>query len=201
MIVLASGNSQEGNEEAASGAINSTNLSLSINLVPTLVDFINSSSVLDDVTTQINQKHQESFKTSDLKKMVSASARTYTSLEKSLYIDVSASTDNEVLSKDIVNATLETAIRISNDAEKPFHTNLANCMTISSPAGEVEDTSTSKALTLLIGVVAGIVIGMAYGLIFELCNTHVVSASEIEAMTGLNVIGVIPDIESKGETK
>lgn len=195
IIVLAS-NDEDTTETPSTGTINSSNLSLSINLVPTLVDFIDSSSVLSNVVTDVNKEFNTSYAIKDVQEAVTVSARTYTSLEKSLYIDVTASTDDKELSMAIVNSTMEKAIEMANDENLTFSKVFANSMTITSLAGEPEDTSTSKILILLIGAVVGVVIGAAYGLIFELCNTHVISQKELEALTGLNVIGTIPEIET-----
>lgn len=195
IIVMASADSQNTDEIPSTGTINSSNLSLSINLVPTLVDFINSNSVLSLVATDINSQFETTFTTKEIQSMVSAVARTYTSLEKSLYIDVTATTDNTELSKAIVDKTMKTAVALANDPESSFSTVFANSMTVTSYAGDGTNTATSKKIILLIGFVAGLVIGVAYGLIFELCNTHVVSAKELESITGLNNIGAIPDVE------
>lgn len=195
IIVLAS-NDEDTTETPSTGTINSSNLSLSINLVPTLVDFIASSSVLSNVAIDINQESGTSYSTKNLQSMLSVSARTYTSLEKSLYIDITATTNDEALSKAIVNSTLETAIEMANDESLTFSKVFSNSMTITSYADEPVDTSTSKFLILLIGAVIGVIIGAVYGLIFELCNTHVISQKELEALTGLNVIGTIPEIET-----
>lgn len=64
------------------------------------------------------------------------------------------------------------------------------------------DTSMSKFTIVLIGLAAGLVAGVAYSIIFEVADTHVVSSKEIEADTGVKVIGIVPDIEAAyGERK
>jgi capsular polysaccharide biosynthesis protein len=53
----------------------------------------------------------------------------------------------------------------------------------------------------LLGLAIGLVVGVAYGIIFELANTHVVSSKEIEQMTGVKVIGNIPDLTPETEER
>lgn len=197
-VLADSGNSSS--TETTTG-IDSTNLSLSITLVPSVTDFMNSDPIKASVANQINEKWGTTYTTNDIGKFVSASAKTYTSLEKSVYITITATTSKEELSQDLVNAVMQTSIEMANDTEANSYSKIfANSIYISSQASEAIDSSMSKALILAIAAGAGVVIGALYGIIFELCSTKVGTAKELENLTGVKVIGTIPDI-SKGDEK
>lgn len=200
VVVLADAGTSTDEEETSTG-IDSTNLSLSISLVPNVRDFMNSYTVRKEVANQINSKHSTEYKPDDISNLVAASAKTYTSLEKTVYIDVTATTSDAELSQDLVNTMIDVAIEMANSETTGYSKIYADSIYLDSEASEAEDTSMSKKLILAIAAVAGIVIGALYGIIFELCSNKAGSAKDLEDLTGVKVIGTIPDISAEKKHK
>jgi capsular polysaccharide biosynthesis protein len=189
---------------STSDSVSQTNLNTSITLLPSLVAFINDNPVMSNVTYTINNmktasgadKYSHTYEIDEIKKLVSASARTYTNLQKSLYIDVVATTIDKTLSKDLVNTTLAEAITLANDTSQAYSHVFADTLYISSQASDVVDSSMSVAKISLIALAVGLVLGILYAVIFDLCDTRISSVKDLENLTGYKNIGSIPKVIS-----
>jgi capsular polysaccharide biosynthesis protein len=187
---------------STSDGVTQTNLNTSITLLPSLVAFINDDPVMSNVTYTINNmktdsgadKYSHTYDIDEIKKLVSASARTYTNLQKSLYIDVAATTVDKTLSKDLVNTTLTEAIALANDTSQAYSHVFANTLYISSQASDVVDSSMSVTKISLIALAVGVVVGILYAIIFDLCDTRISSVKDLENLTGYKNIGSIPKV-------
>lgn len=192
VIILADNNT----DSTDSGSLDSNNLNLSLNLIPSIVDFMNTGEVLTSTLEEVNESTKNNFTYDEMDKMVTVASRTYTSTQKSLFIDINVSTDNKDLSKTIVNSVINNSIEISNDTSKSYHLAFGKRIVISTTANTPVNTAMSKVKILLIAALIGLVVGVLYGIIFELCDTRVKTIKEIESLTGVKVIGLIPDIST-----
>lgn len=192
VIILADNNT----DSTDSGSLDSNNLNLSLNLIPSIVDFMNTGEVLTSTLEEVNESTKNNFTYDEMDKMVTVASRTYTSTQKSLFIDINVSTDNKDLSKTIVNSVINNSIEISNDTSKSYHLAFGKRIVISTTANTPVNTAMSKVKILLIAALIGLVVGVLYGIIFELCDTRVKTVKEIESLTGVKVIGLIPDIST-----
>jgi|LAHS01.1.fsa_nt_gb capsular polysaccharide biosynthesis protein len=193
VIVIADSNSQT----TTSDTISTTDFNNSFNYVITARDTINDTPIMTAVMTSINTSKGTSYTLKEIKKMVSASARTYTSLEKSLYVDITANTADKDLSQALVDTTITETLSITaSDSRYAF---LKNRLALTSSSSTPVDTSFSKAKVLLIAGACGLIAGILYGILFELCSTKVGNVKDIEALTGEKVIGLIPMQENTTE--
>jgi len=197
-VIILADNNTSSDDTTTDSSLNSTNLNLSLALVPSIVDFMNAGDVITDTATTINTKYSTSYSYDKMNDMVTVASRTYTSTEKSLFIDISASSSSKDLSQDIANAVIDNAISLSNDTSKKYYLAFGGRIVISTTAGTPKNTAISKAKVLLIAFAVGLVLGILYGIIFELCDTRVKNSRDIEFASGIKVIGVIPDF-SKDE--
>lgn len=189
MIVLAKADSSSTDDQTQ---ITAANLSLSLSLVPTIVDIMGDSPVQSAVAKDINTSYNSQYTATDIGKMVTVKARTYTSSERSLYIDITASTSNKDLSISLVDATITETVRLAKDKDQSY-SNLLSSLTTAHTASEPVDTSMSRATLILIGFVCGLVVGCLYGIIFEFSSKKVNTSEELESLTGVKVLGMIPD--------
>ena len=195
VIVLAkSGDSSSTSSDTTDLTV--TNLNFSLSILPTVVDTMNGDTIINNIVSDVNTSgkfKKTDYEADDIKKLVKAQARTYTSLEKSLYIDIVADTSSTELSKFLVTSMLDRSMELTNQAEG--YTNIfKNAIQVASNASAPVDSSMSVWKISLIAGLVGLLGGALYGIIFEMANTHVVSEKELEAITGVKNIGTIPDV-------
>ena len=188
--------------------ITTTTLNLSVALLPSAVSFINSEPVMKTATEKYNaDTSHPTYTLISFEKAASAEAANYTSTVKSIYINISAKSSNKDQSVAMVNALMDATLEKAEEGD--YQDIFGNKLKVASRPGKTEnneysgvsDSSMSTVTILLLGLAIGLVVGVAYGIIFELANTHVVSSKEIEQMTGVKVIGNIPDLTPETEER
>ena len=195
------------------GEVTTTTLNLSVALLPSVVSFMNSKPVMDATTDNINAELNGHYSSDQIAKMVSASAANYSSTVKSIYIDVKASSSDPDFSCVLVRNLINTSKEMADDATGEYNEVFGNKIKISSIPYKyvdangktvysgVADSSLSTIKVVLIAAAIGLAAGLAYGIIFELLNTHVNTPRELESITGVKVIGNIPDLSPENEKK
>ena len=113
-VIILADNNTSSDDTTTDSSFNGSNLNLSLALVPSIVDFMNAGDVITDTATSINTKYSSSYTYDPMNKTVRVTSRTYTSIEKSLFIDFSGSSSSKDLSQDIANAVIDNAIFLSN---------------------------------------------------------------------------------------
>lgn len=99
---------------------------------------------------------------------------------------------NQFEAKDIANTTVEI---FQNEVVKIMH---VDNVAVLAPAVATENpppVSPNKKLNLAIGVLLGLVIGISFAFLREILDKSIKSSEEIEALTGLPVLGEIPDLQ------
>ena len=190
-------------------SLTTTTLNLSVALLPSAVSFINSEPVMRTATEKYNANSESlpTYTIISFEKAASAEAANYTSTVKSIYINISAKSSNKDQSVAMVNALMDATLEKAEEGD--YQDIFGNKLKVASRPGKTEnneysgvsDSSMSTVTILLLGLAIGLVVGVAYGIIFELANTHVVSSKEIEQMTGVKVIGNIPDLTPETEER
>ena len=189
-------------------SLTTTTLNLSVALLPSAVSFINSEPVMKAATEKYNADTSlPTYTIISFEKAASAEAANYTSTVKSIYINISAKSSNKDQSVAMVNALMDATLEKAEEGD--YQDIFGNKLKVASRPGKTEnneysgvsDSSMSTVTILLLGLAIGLVVGVAYGIIFELANTHVVSSKEIEQMTGVKVIGNIPDLTPETEER
>lgn len=139
------------------------------------------------------------YNVSALAKQYSASVpTTLSSTSGSIFINVSATTDNAVLSQTIVNLVMSDSKTLVEGGDSVIASALGVSLSYDS-ATYPTDTSTSNVAIAAIGTLIGLLVGAVYGIVRELTNTRVNSRKELEAYTGFKVIGMIPNYKKQLE--
>lgn len=134
---------------------------------------------------------------SAMSKLVSAKSDTTTAYTTSTpIVTITSSTNDKDYSMFLANAMLEHGVTYATTDETFKGLFGTNGVKKVSYATVPNDTSMNKWAITAIGAAAGLVVGAAYGIIFEVANTHVVSGRELENDLGVKLIGTIPDIEA-----
>jgi capsular polysaccharide biosynthesis protein len=185
---------------AKSGTGDASNLDYSLSILPSVVSFIDGTYVMNNVRDATNKEYGKYYTTTDIQKMVGASAQNYSSVEKSIYIDITAKTADKDFSMFLVNTVLTVSENIANN-DSSYSLNFKDTFITASTAKEPTDTSFSNVGIALIAVLAGAVVGAIYGVIYEAADSHIVSTKNLEALTGIKNIGTIPYINGENDAK
>lgn len=115
----------------------------------------------------------------------------------SIFISVTSTTSDKQLSLDLAN-TIVTVTRDLANGSGSVSGYLKDSLIVTE-AMTSTDSSTSNVVIALIGTLIGLVVGCAYAVIRELANTKVTSKFELEQLTGVKVIGMIPKYADEEE--
>ncbi len=110
----------------------------------------------------------------------------------SIFLTITSTCKSEQMAIDVANCVANTSVDLSRSESCRFHALLGNSLNVIQEAKQAKDKSTSTIVISLIGVLAGLVVGCAYGIIRELTDTRVTSKAELENLSGYKVIGMIP---------
>lgn len=134
-----------------------------------------------------------------LAKQYTASVRTtLSSTSGSIFITVTSTTDDAVLSQTIVNLVMNDSKTLVEGGDSV----IANALNVSlrcDSATYPTDQSTNNVVIAVIGALIGVLVGAIYGIVRELTNTRVNSKKELESYTGFKVIGMIPNYKKELE--
>lgn len=122
---------------------------------------------------------------------------TVVSNSTSIFLTVTSTCKSKQMAIDVANFVAESGRDLANTKGQIGYAELANSLQIINKAYQAKDTSTSTAVISLIGLAAGIVIGLAYAIIRNLADTKVTSKAELESIAGYKVIGMIPLCEDE----
>ena len=140
-------------------------------------------------------KKTEEYDFTAIKKLYSVSIPTNNGSSSNV-LKVTSTCKTEAMAIDVANFVSSSIITLSNDSSSIVYSMLNNSLHSMGTANSAKDTSTSTFIIALVGMLAGAVIGAAYGIIRELCNTKVGSKADLETLTGFKVIGMIPKYDN-----
>ena len=169
-----------------------TEYSFSNSITNTVVGFVKTNTVLDQVAEDMNMKRSEI-----------SSNLTVTNSTGNLLITVSYTSRDAKQAMDVTNAIMETAIKEGNlkDAEaKAVYPMLDGNLSIIDHAEEGSKVSHTLR-DLAIGLGAGVVLAFAFVVIWELSDNTFKSAEEIERALNIPVLAGIPDYHFDDEKK
>ena len=125
-------------------------------------------------------------------KLYSASLTQVWNNTSSIYIAVSATGKDAQEAIDIANVTVTELEKIANTEGSTMYPILHGYIHPQT-TNIAYDKSTSTAVIVLVGTLIGAVVGCFYGIIRELSATKINTRKEVETITGVKVIGMIPD--------
>lgn len=145
-----------------------------------------------------NGKDKTEFDLTTIRSYYTVAIPTVTGTTTSVFVSVTSTCKSEDLAIDVANFVVESTIEQSNDSSFPIYGMLNNSVHSTGKATNAKDSSTSTVVFGAVGTLAGLVLGAAYGIIRELTNTKVSSKTDLEALTGYKVIGMIPRYGAPG---
>jgi capsular polysaccharide biosynthesis protein len=159
-------------------------------ILSTASDYLKSELVLEDVKEMLDLD----IPVSVLRNNLSVSFST-----TSFYIYVSYQDEDPLLARDIVNQVIASAKEIANtDTEIVMFRNVIIQTSQAKPGTYV---SPNKTLYTIIGLLLGGIIGVGIAFTKELFNTTFRDKDQLEAILGIQVLGVIPEFEVKEDKK
>ena len=118
-----------------------------------------------------------------------------TSSNSSYFINVSFVDEDTELAKAVVDAVIDAVIE-ETDVEDAFPV-LTNKIRRTSFGSDATYNSPNRILYSVIGIVLGGIVSLGYVFLREVLATNFRSKDEIEAALGIQVLGVIPNMEAK----
>ncbi len=138
----------------------------------------------------VNKNGKAIYDSVDFSKMYTVSMQFSTTNVPTIFIKVSATTSNKEMSIAIANAVVTVTAELCN-TDGQVSSYLKDCV-VPTETDIAKDSSTSNLIIAAVGVLGGVVLGVAYAIVRELLNNRVGSKMELEQMTGFKVIGMIP---------
>lgn len=159
-------------------AINTNDLTLNKTLVPTYREIIKSKRVLSQVIKSLDLEYEYN----ELANMVGVSEITDTSI-----INVAVTNKDRALAASVANTIAEVFTKEIVDIY-----NIENISIIDEAEESVKPSSTSAVKVVLIVTLIGILLSVAVFFVIFYFDTSLKSEEDIERITGLPVIGVVP---------
>jgi capsular polysaccharide biosynthesis protein len=196
------------NGEASESSSTSSNISLAIQKTTIAYGYATTDEVVKSVGKKMAEKDYdiylkdadgkktEEYDLTAIKKLYSVSIPTVTGSSTSIFLSITSTCKTEAMAIDVANFVSSSIVSLSNDSSSTVYSMLKNSLVSMGTANSAKDTSTSTFIIALVGMLAGAVIGAAYGIIRELCNTKVSSKADLETLTGFKVIGMIPKYDN-----
>ena len=138
----------------------------------------------------VNENGKAIYDSVDFSKMYTVSMQFSTTNVPTIFIKVSATTSNKEMSIAIANAVVTVTAELCN-TDGQVSSYLKDCV-VPTETDIAKDSSTSNLIIAAVGVLGGVVLGVAYAIVRELLNNRVGSKMELEQITGFKVIGMIP---------
>lgn len=169
------------------------------NLTSTVVGFIKTNTVLDEVSYQLKQDNALDISTETLSKNL-----TVTNTTGNLWITVSYTSSKPdvavTVTNKVMNVAKDTANLKYNDTAEAVFPMLDGNLSVGDPAQKAVPVSHTLRNTA-IGLGAGVVLALIYVVIRELADNTFKSTEEVERALGLPVLAGIPDYSFDDEKK
>lgn len=181
--------SYKGNDDTQA----TTEYSFSNAITNTVVGFVKTNTVLDQVAEEMNMKRSEISKN-----------LTVTNSTGNLLITVSYTSGDAEQAMKVTNAIMETTVKTANEKDpntaQPVYHMLCDNLNVIDTAEKGSKVSHTLR-DLAIGLGAGVVLAFAFVVIWELSDNTFKSAEEIERALNIPVLAGIPDYHFDDEKK
>lgn len=165
--------------EVVDGSIDSSQLSANNMMVNNYIELLQGNAIQNQVASNLNITGDEVNK-----------ALTVTNTAETQIIEISATTTNPELSKNIVEETITVFTTLVQEK-----LNVTNLTIVDQPEINANPVSPSMTKNILIGGIIGIVISLAYILLTYLLDTKIKSGEQAEQILGVPLLGTIPYFE------
>ncbi len=146
------------------------------------------------VFAKTNDNNEKVYDTTALGKCYKVTLEQFNTSDTSIFLHINATTKNAELSMDVANAVVSATMMLTeSDASSPIAQNLKGYVHCMAPANSANNTATSTAVLAIIGTLIGAILGAVYGILRVMLSTRVSTKKELEILTNVKVIGMIPD--------
>ncbi|MFL2081632.1 YveK family protein [Latilactobacillus sakei] len=159
-----------------------------VQMINTYKDLITKPIIMDTVESKINKENSKKLDNDEIASMISI-----TNNQNSQVFSINAKADNAYTAADIANMTATT---FQKKAPK-IMSGTDNVSIISKAKPDLTPVSPRRKLNVLIGIVLGLLIGLAIAFIRELMDKTVKDESFLTEELGLTSLGVINNIAPK----
>lgn len=147
---------------------------------------------------KVGEDGEKIYDTTSLGKCYKVTLEQFNTSDTSIFIHVTATTKNEELSIDVANAVVSATMMLSEqDNNSPIAKQLKGYVHCMAPANSATNTATKAYVLAIIGTLLGAILGAVYGILRVMLNTRVATKKELEIVTGIKVIGMIPNYIEK----
>lgn len=108
----------------------------------------------------------------------------------SIFVNVTSNTPEKQLSIDLANTVVNVTYDLANGSGSV--SGYLKGSIIVTQATTATDESVSNVIIAIVGTAIGLIVGCAFAIIKDLANIKVTSKYELEQLTGIKVIGMIP---------
>lgn len=167
--------------------ITQTDITLNQKLVPTYSELIKSKNILREVISSLNLKENEDT----LRRNI-----TVTSIEDTELIQISVRNENAETAKNIANKIAEVFL---NRVTEIY--NIRNVHVIDAAETATSPYNINHLRDIVIFLIAGLAIAAMYVLIYNLFDTTIKTADDVEREINISVLASIPEIKEDKEVK
>lgn len=155
------------------------------------------------VFAKTNDNNEKVYDTTALGKCYKVTLEQFNTSDTSIFLHINTTTKNEELSIDVANAVVSATMMLTEDEESsPIAKELKGYIHCMAPANSATNTATKTYVLAIIGTLLGAILGAAYGILRVMLSTRVATKKELEIITGIKVIGMIPNyIEKEDSTQ
>ncbi|OQX93219.1 MAG: hypothetical protein B6I17_03755 [Tenericutes bacterium 4572_104] len=163
-----------------------TSLSVSLNLIGTYKEFLESNLVLESVLDDLTDL-PEDYTLANLQDDVSVKSSTSV-----LILRISVTNEDPVLATEIANKLVDNAIEIANDTDNGFALLQDKLAKFEEAKVPLNPSSPNKLLNIVISILLGGMLSLGIVFVKELFNNKFQSADEMEKYLGIKVIAAVP---------
>ncbi|WP_294577709.1 YveK family protein [uncultured Thomasclavelia sp.] len=165
--------------EVVDGTMDSSQLSANNMMVNNYVELLQGNTIQNEVATNLN------ITVEDVR-----SALTITNTSDTQIIEISATTADPELSRDIVAETITVFTTLVQEK-----LNVTNLTIVDQPEVNANPVSPSIFRNIIIGGIVGVVIALAYILLTYLLDTKIKNGEQAEQLLGVPLLGTVPYFE------
>ena len=165
--------------EVVDGTMDSSQLSANNMMVNNYVELLQGNTIQNEVATNLN------ITVEDVR-----SALTITNTSDTQIIEISATTADPELSRDIVAETITIFTTLVQEK-----LNVTNLTIVDQPEVNANPVSPSIFRNIIIGGIVGVVIALAYILLTYLLDTKIKNGEQAEQLLGVPLLGTVPYFE------
>lgn len=161
-------------------------IAIAQNLISTYKEFVVSNLVLESVIDDIDDL-PEGYSKSSLENSISISTQSNV-----LIIFISVENESPELAIKIANTLINNSISIANDEDNGYVLLQNKLKVLDVAEAKTTPTSPNTALNIIISILLGGIIALAFVFVKELFNNKYQSATEMEKHLGIKVIAAVP---------